>query len=482
MFGPYEIEYDGRRYFGNVSLTEFHIFDYEGNNYLVDVKRKTAHLISPRLAAMISRVSLCLRLSHSRTSHGGAAQPQAGCRRGRFQRNSQGGCAGQIHREDRISGDDVALFVAQECNMRCVYCYGVGGEYGGGGLMSEETALRAVDWLMVNSLSARNVDIGFFGGEPLLNFPLMQKVVSYARAKAEEKGKQVNFGLTTNGSILSDEIITFLRDEKIDPLISFDGPPEYQNRQRPFKDGSGSYDKILANVRKLSAALPRVRGRATLFGDGDPFRIKEAMEHAGFTTFFISEASPVILSARPAEAPLNDDFGGQTLERMTAYNCKEVDRLLALIKERKIEKDAPPVLLSAVADMVLGQNRGYGCAIGKTAVAVSVTGDIYPCHRFVGMEEARMGNIADYRVDGLNVYHRAVVDHLPECRKCWARYYCGGGCFYHNMALTGDMHRPDPFDCRGKKALYERLIHVYSLLDEADRDYLKDTLKEIRLS
>jgi uncharacterized protein len=205
------------------------------------------------------------------------------------------------------------------------------------------------------------------------------------------------------------------------------------------------------------------------------------MEHAGLTTFYIAEATPVILSARSAEAPLNDDFGEQRLERMAAYNCKEIDRLLALIKERKFDKGASPFLLSALKDMVLARNRRYGCAMGKTTVAVSVTGDIYPCSSFVGMEDARMGNIADYRVEGLNDYHRAVVDQLPVCRKCWARYYCGGGCFYINMARTGDMHRPDSFDCRGKKVLYERLIHLYSLLDEADRNYLKDIFNVVTL-
>src|SRR5208337_3377046 len=109
-------------------------------------------------------------------------------------------------------------------------------------MMSEETACRAVDWLIANSKNTEKVSICFFGGEPLLNFPVMKKTVAYSKEKAAEKGKQVTFSITTNGSLLNDEIISFLKNEKINPLISFDGPPEYQNRQRRFKDGGGSYD------------------------------------------------------------------------------------------------------------------------------------------------------------------------------------------------------------------------------------------------
>ncbi len=144
------------------------------------------------------------------------------------------GESGESRKKAEYPVTGIALFLAQECNMRCVYCYGDAGQYAGKGMMSDETAYRAVDWLMANAKNEENVGIDFFGGEPLLNFPLMKKVVPCAREKAAEKGKQVTFGISTNGSLLTDEIISFLKEEKIAPQIGFDGPPEYQNRQRPF--------------------------------------------------------------------------------------------------------------------------------------------------------------------------------------------------------------------------------------------------------
>jgi uncharacterized protein len=481
MFGPYEIEYEGRRYFGNASLREFHIFNYDGNPYLIEVGSMAAHQISPRLAAMIARVA----------STSGGLIPESEMRELRKLKLivSEGVTPSEAPPESK-SGESrknveypvtsIILLLAQECNMRCVYCYGVGGKFAGGGLMSEETAFRAVDWLIANSRNASKVNIGFCGGEPLLNFPLMRKVVSQAMTKAAEKCKQINFYIATNGSLLTDEIISFLVDEKIDLLISFDGPPEYQNRHRIFKDGRGSYDRVHANIQKLRAVFPNLRGRATVYGDADPFRIKEGMEQAGFTHCAVIKASPAILSARSTSSPSDDGFGEQELERLKAYNREQTDQLLAYIRERKINKDCPPRLLPAIAGIGSAEKRLYGCGIGKTLVAVSVTGDIYPCPSFVGQEELRMGNIADYNAGELNDYHRAAVDHLPECRNCWARYYCGGGCFYNNKARTGNMHRPDVQVCMEKKATFEGLIHAWCRLDDGDKKYLKDILNDVK--
>ena len=131
----------------------------------------------------------------------------------------------------------------------------------------------------------------------------MKKVTAYAREKAMEKGKRVAFSITTNGSLITDEIISFLKEEKINPTISFDGPPAYHNRQRPFKDGSGSYDKVYANVQKLRAVFPNLAARATVHDDADPFRIKEGLKQAGFTSYSLIKSAPVILNSPFATMP-----------------------------------------------------------------------------------------------------------------------------------------------------------------------------------
>lgn len=479
MFGPYQIEYEGRSYFHNVPLREFHLFDYDGNSYLLDVERMATSLVLPRVAALIRRLawdsgslvpeSAITELRRLKLIAGEEEAPVEAAPADK---------QGQSGKKAEFAVVNIALFLVQECNMRCVYCYGDGGEYAAKGVMSEETAFAAVDWLMENSKNVEKVNISFFGGEPLLNYLLMKKVVFQAKEKAAEKGKQAAFSITTNGSLLTNEIIAFLHEEKIDPLISFDGPPEYQDRLRPFKDGSGSHATVRANVQKLRTVFPHLTARATICGDTDPFRSKEGMEQAGFTTCILSKASPVLLKTTPDGAS-PDGLGEQMLERMLAFHRREVDQLLIAIRERKINKECFPALLPTMAAMYSGQKRIYGCGIGKGMAGISVTGDIYPCHRFVGQADMRLGNIAGYHIDGSNDYHRATVKRLPECRYCWARYYCGGGCFYHNKAHTGDMHRPEPRDCKERKAMFEGLIHVYCRLDDGDKEYLQEILKEI---
>lgn len=477
MLGSYEIEYEGRRYFGNVVLREYHIFEHDNAHYLVDVGNKAVSPISARLASMIKKVDSafgCLipepameELRKLKLVAGEEDETSEAVADG----ESIGSCE-----EFEYPVVNISLFLAQECNMRCVYCYGGGGHYAGKGMMTEETAFRAVDWLMENSKKAESVSISFFGGEPLMNFSLMRKIVPFAKRQGMKKGKQVFFSITTNGSLLNEEIITFLKEEKIRTFISFDGPSEYQNSQRPFKNGKGSYNKVSANIQKLRAVIPHLTGRATLCGEADPFRVKEGMERAGFTTCFITKASPVLLNTKLADIPSARE---EALQRMLAFNRKETEQLLAAIRARAIDKNYLPGLLYVMAEMDFGQKRYYGCGIGKGMVAISANGDIYPCHRFVGIEELRLGNIADYHIEGLNDYWRAVVDHLPECWSCWARYFCGGGCFYNNKAHTGDMHRPESLYCRETKAMFEGLIHLFCDLSKDDKEFLKGIIKYV---
>ena len=480
MFGPYEIELEGRRYFGNVALREFHSFEHEGNTYVIDVQSLSAQAVSPRLAGAINRLamdpgilvpeSLMQTLRGLKLVAGEEDAPP----------KAESSPKPEAQAKPEFPVVNIGLFLAQECNMRCVYCYGNAGEYGGSGMMDEDTAFRAVDWLVENSGSAKKINIGFFGGEPLLNFALMRKIVPYAKQKAGEAGKDMGFAMTTNGSLLTDEVIAFIREEKIEAMISFDGPPEVQNRQRPFKDGSGSYDTVVANVQKLREVLPRLMARATVCDDGDPVLIKQGMEQAGFAACYLAPASPVLLNGSETGEPA-DGSGQRRLERMLAVHRQEAGELLGAIRERKIAKDCPPAALGAMDGLATGQKRYHGCGIGKGMAGITVNGDVYPCHRFAGLPEMRLGNIADYKAGALNDYHRAIVDSLPECRTCWARYLCGGGCFYHNKATTGDMRRPGAFDCREKKAMFEGLIHVHCQLDEAEREYVKEIIKGLSL-
>lgn len=482
MFGPYVIESKGLRYFCNVSLCECHTFEYDGNTYIVDVQKMAAHTITAKLAAVIGRLrsdpSLLIPEAVMETLR------RLGLVTGEEETPPDTATPAAsdtaIHTasgKPEFPVTNIGLFLAQECNMRCVYCYGDAGTYGGGGLMDEATALRAVDWLIAHSGSVKRLSLGFFGGEPLLNFPLMRVVVPYAKQEAAKAGKTIFISITTNGSLLTDEVIAFIRDEDIKVLISFDGPPEIQNHQRPFKDGSGSYDSVKANIGKLRQCLPYVLARATLCDGIDPLLVKKGLKQVGFTSYTIAPVSPAMVHGPGKVAPEND-LGKFRHEQMLAFHRHEADELLAAIREQALKKDSLPGALEALGALLTKEKRHYGCGIGKNMAGITVNGDVYPCHRFAGLTEICQGNIAEYKPGEPSDYHWNVVDNLPECRDCWVRYCCGGGCFYHSMAVTGDMRRPDPQVCRDRQTMFEGLVHVYCQLGEDDRTYARGMLRD----
>jgi len=489
MFGPYEITRDGRTYHGNVALKEHRLVVRDGEHCLFLVADMAALPVSAALAEAITR----LTPGFSTLVRDGRMQALRGC--GLVAEAEQE--AGAAEAKDGAAGAEagveapaapptrpvvnLALFLTQTCNMRCVYCYGEGGEYGGRGVMSEETALAAVDWLLASSCEEKTVHVSFFGGEPLLNFPLLQRVVAYAREQAALCGKEVTFGTTTNATLLIDEIIAYLAEEKIDPLVSFDGPPEIQDRQRPFRNGHGSHARVHGNVQKLRAALPKLTGRATVCAGSDPFAVRRAMEEAGFTTCHLTAASPVVLhQADAADAdPEAAEGRRQAAQQMLAYRRAEVAELFTAVRERRLDAQAAPAALALLAALAAGRKRHAGCGLGRGVRAVAVNGDVYPCHRFVGLEDMRFGHLSDYRAGEINDYHGAVVENLPACRSCWARYFCGGGCFYDNLARSGDMHRPDPDVCREMQTVCEDVICAWCAMSDEDKAYVREQVAEL---
>jgi len=476
MFGYYSLVLEGGRYFGNVSLNELHVFECDGDHCLLDVRNHAIHRISPHLASLVGRLAFdpaCLVAENDMQELLDRNLVLLPENNSPVAKEGSEDAREASWEESLFSVNSLILFLCQECNLRCIYCFADGGSYTGAGKMSAETAFRAIDWLIENSKAERKLDICLFGGEPLLNFPVVRKAVSYAREQAALHGKEVVFTITTNGSLLDDEVIAFLRDEKIEPIISVDGPPEYQNRQRPFKNGAGSYDRIAANIRRLLDVIPDAKARATVYGDADPSVMLRGLEQMGFDEGILVRAAPPLFNTGSFLPETTEE---ESMLRMVAFHREEIDRFLQAVRSRSLDKSSPPLILSSFAGIATPEKCLYGCVIGKRRLVVTVNGDIYPCACLVGQDEARMGNIADYKADDPNEYYRAVVDTLPACRGCWARYLCGGGCFYRNKALTGDMHRPGEIDCTERKKSYEMLIHAYCQLDDSDRAYLSDIL------
>lgn len=470
MFRTYDITYKGRTYHGNVTLKEHHIVERDGEHCLFRVQDMTAIPISDVVAENLARLM----------PGTGTLIPDVIMQELRDCDLVPDEDIGVVlpaspEKSNTLPVINIFLLIAQTCNMRCVYCYGNAGEYGCRGMMSEETAIAAVNWLMENSLHATEVSITFFGGEPLLNFPLLQQVVAYAKEQAAIRGKVVIFNITTNGTLLTDTVIAFFKKEKINPMISFDGPPEVQNRQRPFKNGRGSYNRVYANVQKLRAVNSNLTARATYCGDCDPFSIRQEMEKIGFVDCRLSLTKPA--NSRDVTRTEYTITRQEAAERLLAYRRREAVRLFAAIKDRRFDTTKTSVELALLAGLVDGRKRHVGCGIGRGMHAVSVNGDIYPCPCFVGNEETRLGHIRDYQVGEVNDYHRSVVETLPVCRFCWVRYFCGGGCFHNNHGITGDMHRPDLLFCHGMKVVCEDLIHGWCTLNKSDRSWMRGQLE-----
>ena len=472
MFDPYEIMYNGRTYHGNVTLKEYHIVERNGEHCLFRVRDMAALPISKTLAETF----LHIMPGPGVLIPDAVMQTLRACGLPVDEASEAAAPAAPVKLATRPVVN-IFLFLAQACNMHCVYCYGNAGEYGHRGVMSEETALASVEWLMENSLDAKKIYVTFFGGEPLLKFPLMKQVIAYAKEQAATRGKDVKFNLTTNATLLTNKVITFLKAEQINPLISFDGPAEIQNRQRPFKNGRGSYNRVYANVQKLRAVISNLTARATVYGDGDPFAIRQEMEKAGFIDCRLSLTKPAFLQGVTRSE--DKTARQEAAERMLTYRRSEAVRLFSAITKRTLDTAGPSVELAILSGLVDGHKRYIGCGIGRGMHAVSVNGDIYPCPCFVGMEDTRLGHIRDYQVGEINNYHRAVVDNLPVCRACWVRYFCGGGCFYNNHASTGDMHRPDLVFCHGMKIMCEDLIHGWCKLNESDKAWMRKQLEKL---
>lgn len=485
--GHYEIEQAGRKYYGNVTLKECHLFQEDGRYFLFNVATLKPHQVSAPVARLIEKVA---------SSFGGELISQKSMEVLR-QLDLVAGIDLETHTADKTGEHsaeagakrdlgavaspfgvvNLALFVAQECNMSCVYCYGQDGEYADKGLMTSDTALKAVDWLMNNSGNAHSVNIGFFGGEPMMNFPLIKEVVSYAKEKAAERGTEVTFGMTTNASLFTDKTIAYLKEENIIPIVSFDGSANLQNSHRPFKNGKkGSFDKVSGNIQKIRRVFPMVVAHAVHHGDSDPAEIYEGMKKIGINSFSIKRSATVILDS-PSGANMQSHKQAYGNEHRVAHEKALAPELLRKIKSRSLGSETPISTIAAIAGQVLSSNKlSHHCGVGKGLVAVTRNGDLYPCHRFAGQEDMKLGNIDSYKVNGINDYHRAAVDNLPECKRCWARYSCGGGCFYESKASTGDIHQPDRSYCKEMKALLETAIPVAVQLDAADSLYLQNWL------
>lgn len=356
----------------------------------------------------------------------------------------------------------LCLHVAHACNMTCGYCFAGEGEYHGErAIMSYDTGKRALDWLIENSGTRKNLEVDFFGGEPLLNFEVVKQLVAYGRSREKECGKNFRFTLTTNGMLLDDEVIEFANREMSNVVISLDGRKEINDRMRQTHEKSGTYDKILPAFKKLAESRNQkdyyVRGTYTHYNTDFASDILH-MADLGFKELSIE---PVVA---PPDAPYA--LKEEDLPRLLS----EYERLASEMLERKREgKGRDFTFYHYMIDLTGGPcivKRISGCGVRTEYVAVTPSGDLYPCHQFVGDEKFLLGNIYDGITNSsvCDKFKNCNVYSHTECRDCFAKLYCSGGCAANAYHTTGDISGVYEMGC----TLHKKRIECAIMLKVAE--------------
>ncbi len=351
--------------------------------------------------------------------------------------------AGELKKRTSGVVKALCLHIAHSCNLNCSYCFASQGKYHGErALMSFEVGKQALDFLVENSGSRRNLEVDFFGGEPLMNFNVVKQLVEYARSIEKEKGKNFRFTLTTNGVLIDDDVIEFSNREMSNVVLSLDGRKEVHDRFRVDYQGRGSWDYIVPKFQKFV----KERGNKSYYMRGtfthnnpDFLEDIKTMLDLGFTELSME---PVVCAADDPSALTEED---------KAVVMEQYEKLAELMLQRHRE-GKPFTFYHYMIDLKGGPciyKRVSGCGSGTEYMAVTPWGDLYPCHQFVGDDKYKLGNVYD------GVTNTAIQDEFmacnvytrPECGDCWAKLYCSGGCAANAYHATGSVNGVYSYGC-----------------------------------
>ena len=348
----------------------------------------------------------------------------------------------------------LCLHIAHDCNLACRYCFAEEGEYKGHReLMSYEVGKQALDFLIANSGKRRNLEVDFFGGEPLMNFQVVKDLVKYGRGLEEAHNKKFRFTLTTNGVLLNDDIMEFANQEMSNVVLSIDGRKEINDQMRPSRNGKGSYELIVPKFKKLAESRNQtnyyVRGTFT----HNNLDFCEDVKHLADLGFKQISVEPVVALPDEPYAIKEED-----LPKL----FEEYDKLAKLMLEYKKEgKDFN--FFHFMIDLSGGPcvaKRLSGCGSGTEYLAVTPWGDLYPCHQFVGEEQYLMGNVFEgvKTPDMVQDFKHCNVYSKDKCRDCFAKFYCSGGCAANSFKFHGDINDAYDIGCELQKKRVECAI------------------------
>ncbi|MDP4145564.1 MAG: thioether cross-link-forming SCIFF peptide maturase [Bacillota bacterium] len=349
----------------------------------------------------------------------------------------------------------LCLNIVHDCNLRCQYCFADEGEYKGcRKSMSIEVGKKAIDFVIKHSGPRKNIEIDLFGGEPLMVFNNIKEIVEYAKEQEKIYNKNIRFTMTTNATLLNDEIMDYLDKNMGNIVLSIDGRKEVNDKVRVRVDGSGSYDKILPNIKKMVERRDKTKqyyARGTFTRNNTDFF--EDIMHLANEGFDEISVEPVVL---PDDHPLS--IRKEDLPKIFVQYDKLYKEMLRRHKEGNefkfyhfnINLQGGPCVYKRIS----------GCGAGHEYVAITPDGEVYPCHQFVGNESFKMGDIfQDVLDDGIaNKFKEAHIYNKPKCSGCWARFYCSGGCQANNYNFNGDVHIPYEIGCEMQKKRIECAI------------------------
>lgn len=441
-----------------------HLFQINGDKLAFDIESQALHLLDETAWSVLhayqeqngrrpeAEVMDRLRAEHGEDALECAAEVDSLIADGALFAHSEPVTYDQLY-PDGAKIKSMCLHLCHDCNLRCRYCFAGTGDFGTGRrtMLDLETGRKAVDFLISASGNRHNLDIDFFGGEPLLNWPVVVALTHYCEQRGRESGKDIRLTITTNATLLDEEKTVFINEHFSNCVLSIDGRPAVHDRMRPDRGGHGSYERVAAHIR----SFVKVRG------DRDHYL------RATFTRHNLDFDKDVLhlaelgrqVSVEPVVAPPGSGYEIRE-EDLPAIEAA-YDRLACAMLAAE-EKDEGFNFFHFMIDLGQGPcvyKRLKGCGVGTEYCAVTPDGDIYPCHQFVGQSAFRMGHVSDAPEQLDQTVQSAFADLLvpekPACKDCWARYFCGGGCAANAWFATGQLQGTYEIGCRMEKKRLE---------------------------
>lgn len=360
----------------------------------------------------------------------------------------------------------LCLHIAHDCNLACRYCFAEEGEYHGRrAIMSYEVGKKALDFLVANSGNRTNLEVDFFGGEPLMNWEVVKQLVAYGRSLEEEHHKKFRFTITTNGVLLNDEILEFVNKEMGNMVLSIDGRKEVHDRMRPHRGGQGSYDEIVPKFKKAAES----RGQMNYYVRGT---------YTHYNTDFAKDVLHLAdlgfkqISVEPVVAPETEDYAirEEDLPQLLAQYDELAEEMIKRRKEGNgfnffhfmIDLEGGPCVAKRLS----------GCGSGTEYLAVTPWGDLYPCHQFVGNEDFLMGNVDEgvLRTDIRDEFKQCNVYAKEKCKDCFAKFYCSGGCAANSYKFHGSINDAYDVSCELERKRVECAIMIKAAQAEKDEE------------